>query len=148
MAAKNVNMADTATVKKEPIKPPFFRELMNSLKQAINCFVSHHIYNTLSSFIKNSHTIQHILSITNTIIKRELDSKLDEVHDLLASYTQLDTLVEEHIVANRWKDGDEFVEDQICHRFSSGKERMPVQISNNNINSTLYRNHVIKFFQT
>jgi hypothetical protein len=148
MAAKNVNMADAATVEKEPIKPSSFGELMDSLKQATNCFISHHIYNTLSSFIKNSHTVQHILSVTNTIIKRELDFKLDEVCDLLAPYTQLDTLAEEHIMANGWKDGDEFAEDQIHHRFSSGKERMPVQISSNNINSTLYKNYVIKFFQT
>jgi hypothetical protein len=147
MVAKNVNMADTVTVEKEPIKPPSFGELMDSLKQVTNCFISHHIYNTLF-FIKNSHTVQHILSLTNVVIKRELDSKLDEVHDLLVPYTQLDTLVKEHIVANGWKDGDEFVEDQIHHRFSSGKERMPVQISLNNINGTLYRNYMIKFFQT
>jgi hypothetical protein len=110
MAAKNVNMADAAT-KKEPIKPPSFGELMNSLKQATNSFISQHIYNTLSSFIKNSHTVQHILSLTNTIIKRELDSNLDRMHDLLAPYTQLDTLAEEHITVNGWKDGDEFAED-------------------------------------
>jgi hypothetical protein len=147
MAVKNVNMVDIAT-EKEPIKPPSFGELMDSLKQATNSFISHHIYNTLSSFIKNSHTVQHILSLTNTIIKRELDSNLDRIRDLLVLYTQLDTLAKKHIVVNGWKDGDEFVKDQLHHRFSSGKERMPQQISSNNINGTLYRNHMIKFFQT
>jgi hypothetical protein len=97
MAAKNVNMVDQVQ-EQEPPKPPSYGELIEALKQATTAFISTHITNILSSFIKEHNTIQHIITTLGQQI--HVNDQLNHIRDLLTPYTNLDSMAEEHITAN------------------------------------------------
>jgi hypothetical protein len=64
MAAKNVNIVDQVQ-EQEPPKLLSYGELIKALKQATTVFISTHITNILSSFIKEHNTVQHIVTTLN-----------------------------------------------------------------------------------
>jgi hypothetical protein len=85
---------------------------VDTLKQATNAFVSTHFHNILSSFIKDHKTIQYIMATTSSLIN--LNHQIEQIQDHLAVYTILDSMAEEHIGANNWKDGKEFTPKGLC----------------------------------
>jgi hypothetical protein len=145
MAAKNVNMVDQAA-EQVPLKPLSYGELVDTLKQATNAFVSLHFSNILSAFIKDHQTVQHIVASTTGLIN--LDHMIKQIQDHLAAYTVLDSMAEEHIGANNWRDGEEFASEGLRARFNSnGKNKVHSSVVNNSVDPAIYRNHVMRFFQ-
>jgi hypothetical protein len=144
MAAKNVNMVDQA-VEQKPPKPSSYGELVDALKQVTNIFVSTHITDILFIFIKDHETIQHIMASNNNLIN--FDRYIEQVWDFLAPYTLLDSMAEEHISTNNWKDGEEFAPEVLHARFNSnGKDKVHPNVVNNTVEPAIYRNHIIRFF--
>jgi hypothetical protein len=56
-------------------------------------------------------------------------------------------MVEEHIGANNWKDGEEFALEGLRTRFNSNrKDKVHASVVNNSVKPAIYRNHIIRFF--
>jgi hypothetical protein len=112
------------------------------LKQATTAFISTHITNILSSLIKDHTTVQHIIATLGQQI--HVNDQLDHVCDILAPYINLDSMVEEHITANGWKDGEEFAPEGLHFRFNNGgKDKVHTSVNAGHVDSSVYRNHVI-----
>jgi hypothetical protein len=72
---------------------------------------------------------------------------IEQIRDHLTTYTVLNSMVEEHIGTNNWKDGEEFAPERLYARFNSNeKDKVHSSVVNNSIEPAIYRNHVIRFF--